>query len=230
MPFSIVKGNARTRFSEVRMHLEFIESLESATVTDLPSSQVKLLRGLYYVHLYAVLEKTINEMVEQSLLLIKNDSVRNRHFKTEFNVVSLHPKMQGFKAAGYKDFFLKSIEVFGALDSDAPAEINNTLFYTNLQNIWFGTLTQVLQCFGIAEFQIEPRVRLAVDEVVDKRNAIAHGRESPVVIGERYRSDVLRQRTQEIQLVADQFIDVLETYTSQREYIKEHYRSGYIVP
>lgn len=212
------------------MHLEFIESLEPANVTSQPTNQVKLLRGLYYVHLYAALEKTVNEMVEQALLLIKNDSVQNRHYKTEFNVVSLHPKMQGFKAAGYRDFFSKSIDVFSALDSNAPSEINNTLFYTNLQNIWFATLTQVLQCFGIAEFPIEPRVRVSVDEVVDKRNAIAHGRESPVAIGERYRSDVLRQRTQEIQLIVDQFIDVLETYVAQREFIKANFRASYVAP
>jgi hypothetical protein len=212
------------------MHLEFIESLEPINVTDQPSNQVKLLRGLYYVHLYAALEKTINEMVEQALLLIKTKSVKNRHYKTEFNVVSLHPKMQGFKAAGYKDFFGKSIDIFSALDSNDPTDISNTLFSTNLQNIWFKSLTQVLQCFGISEFRIEPRVRVIVDEVVDKRNAISHGRESPVVIGGRYRSDVLRQRTQEIQLVADLFIDVLETYITQHKYIKEDYRANYVVP
>jgi RiboL-PSP-HEPN len=227
MSFSVVKGSARTRFTDVRMHLEFIESLESASAPDQHSNQIKLLRGLYYVHLYAALEKTINDTVEQALLLIKNDGIKNRHYKTSFNVVSLYPKMQGFKAAGYKDFFRKSIDIFAALDSDNPMEISNTLFSTNLQNIWFETLTQTLQCFGIAEFQVEPNVRTTVNEVVDKRNAIAHGRESPVVVGERYRSDVLRQRTQVIQLVADQFIDILDTYISQREYIKQHYRASY---
>lgn len=227
MPFSIVKSSARVRFSDVRMHLEFIESLEPENVTDQPSNQVKLLRGLYYVHLYAALEKTVNEMVEQSLLIIRNDSVKNRHYKTEFNVVSLHPKMQGFKAAGNKDFFRKSIDVFAALDSEDSTEVSNTLFYTSLQNIWFSTLVQVLQCFGISEFKVEPMLRVVVDEIVDKRNAIAHGRESPIAVGERHRSDVLRQRTKEIQLIADSFVDALETYVLQREYIKSHYRANY---
>lgn len=226
MPFSIVKRNSSGRFSEVRMHLDFIKSIEPDNETEEHTSQVKILRGLFYVHLYAALEKAINEMVEQSLLLIKNENVSNSHFITAFNVISLYPKMQSFKDSGYKDFFKKSIEVFGSVDSTTPAEINNTLFGTSLQNVWFATLTQVLQCFGIAEFTIDPRIILTVNEVVENRNAIAHGRESPIVVGERHRSDVLRQKTQEIQTAVDTFIHVLETYISERSYIKEHHRTN----
>lgn len=228
MPFSTVKSISRSRFSEARVLLELIESLEPVTPAEATSVQVKILRGLYYVHLYAALEKTVNESVEQTLLLISREGIANGHYKTPFNVISLHNKMQGFKDAGYKSFFKKSIDVFSAVDSEYASNINNTLFSTNLQNVWYKTLDEVLRCFGIPGFQIDPRYRIIIDDIVDKRNAVAHGRESTIEIGERHRSDVLRKRMQDIIIVSDLFIDCLETYIINKEYIKPAHRRAYV--
>lgn len=229
MPFGSVKANARTRFGDVRVHLEFIESLEPKSPAEQASIQVKLLRGLFYVHLYSALEKTANECVEQALLLIGSQSVENHHYQSRFNVVSLYARMQAFKAAGNKSFFSKSVDVFSALDSSEVLKIENTIFSTNLQNVWFKTLDEVCQCFGMQGFSVDPRLKVSVDEVVDKRNAVAHGRESAIYVGERHRSDILRSRTQDIQLVIDSFLDGLESYVLGLEHIKSIHRAGYAV-
>jgi hypothetical protein len=185
---------------------------------------------MYYVHLYAAMERAVNETVEQTILLIKNQAVLNRHYKTEFNAVSLHSKMQGFKTSGYKDFFSRSAEVFCAVDAEEAFDLHNTMFSSNLQNVWYETLQQTLKCFGVPGFHLESRVRFTVDEIVEKRNAVAHGRESPVTVGERHRCEVLRQKTQEIQTAVDLFVDTFETYITQKLYIKDHYRPNYANP
>ncbi|MDP1784407.1 MAG: MAE_28990/MAE_18760 family HEPN-like nuclease, partial [Sulfuricurvum sp.] len=188
---------------------------------------IKVLRGMYYVHLYAAMERVVNETVEQAILLIKDQAVLNKHYKTEFNAVSLYSRMLGFKAAGYKDFFSKSVEVFGSVDAEEAFDLNNTMFSSNLQNVWHETIQQTLKCFGISKLCLESRVRFTVDEIVDKRNAVAHGRESPITVGERHRCDVLRQKTQEIQGVVDLFVDAFETHITNKLYIKDHYRPNY---
>lgn len=227
MPFSSIKANSRSRFNDVRVHLEFIESLEPKNPLEETPIQVKLLRGLFYVHLYAALEKTANEAVEQALLLIAGQSIENRHYQTSFNVVSLYTRMQAFKSSGYKSFFKKSIDIFSSIDSAEIVQIDNTIFSSSMQNIWYETLNEVFQCFGLQEFKVDSRYRVSVNEVVDKRNAVAHGRESAVSVGERHRSDILRARTSDIQIVADQFIDELCTYISGLEHIKISHRAMY---
>ncbi|MDM8550418.1 MAE_28990/MAE_18760 family HEPN-like nuclease [Desulfobacterales bacterium HSG2] len=219
MPFSIVKKNYRERFSEVMLNLAHIESVEPKEPAETPP-YVKIQRGLYYVHLYSALEKTVNEVVEQTILIINGRGVKNKHFETNFNVISLNSKMQSFKSCGYKEYINKSVDVFKSIGSDESFEISNTIFSQSLQNVWFKIIEQTLDSFGASPIIVEPRVRYTIDEVVDKRNAVAHGRETPKVVGERHRADVLRDKTEDIQLVIDLFIDSFETYISDLAYIQ----------
>ena len=227
MSFEVVKSNSRRRFSEVLINLAYIESIEpQETHTETPIP-VKILRGMFYVHLYAALEKAINETIEQALIIVNSKNIINKHYATSFNVISLNPQMQAFKAAGYKGYILRSIDVFRAIESDQSFDISNTLLSNSLQNIWHETIQQTLACFGISPINFEPRIRLTIDEVVEKRNAVAHGREMPTVIGERHRSAVLRKKTQEIQQVVDLVISAFEVFISDRKFIKEEYISQY---
>jgi len=223
MPFAIIKANSRARFSEVLFNLANLESLEPDVLIEVPQ-EVKIQKGLYYVHLYAALEKSVNEVVEQAILLIKNEQVKNNKYNTHFNVISLHSKMKSFKECSYKSYFKKSIDVFKSIESEECFEISNTLFSHNLQNIWFDTIQEVLISFGIPALVVDPRVQFTVNEIVDKRNAVAHGRESALFIGERHRMDILRLKTNDIQLVIDMFIDSFESYILNHEYLKENSR------
>lgn len=224
MTFDIVRANSRERFSEVQINLNYIESIEPAGEA---TPEVKVLRGLYYVHLYSALEKALNETIEQTILLIKSKNIKNLHFATPFNVISLNSKMQSFKQCGYKDYFDKSSEVFESINSEEVFDISNTIFSQNLQNVWFKTIQDTIRSFGAAPIQVEPRVKLTIDEVVDKRNAVAHGRETPTVIGERHRVNVLRTKTQEIQLVIEQVISTFEDYIANYEFLKATYVQEY---
>lgn len=224
MPFSIVRSNSRERFTEVLINLAFIESNEGSGE---PSTEIKILRGLFYVHLYSALEKAINETIEQTILLVKQDNVKNKHYLRIFNVISLNPRMQSFKSCRSKDYFSRSTQIFECLDSDESFDLSNTIFSDALMNIWAKTIEVTIDSFGAQPINIQPRARLTIDEVVDKRNAVAHGRESPVTIGERHRSDTLRTKTQEIQLVVEQFISIFEDYIINKAYINPAHLNEY---
>lgn len=224
MSFNIVRANSRERFSEVHINLSYIESIEpNAEATP----EIKIMRGLYYVHLYSVLEKSLNETIEQTLLLIKSKNIKNRHFSTLFNVISLNSKMQSFKQCGYKEYFDRSSDIFEGVDSESIFDISNTIFSQNLQNIWYKTIQDTIRSFGATPILVEPRVRLTIDEVVDKRNAVAHGRETPIVVGERHRCNVLRTKTQEIQMVVEQIISTFEEYIANYKFLKPSYIQEY---
>lgn len=227
MPLKAVKSNSRSRFSEVLINLSYIESIEPRDLHTETPTQVKILRGMFYVHLYAALERSINEVVEQTLILINSKNIPNRHYTTSFNTISLNAHMQAFKSVGYKGYIAKSIEVFQAIEAENSFDITNTLLSTSLQNIWHETIQQTLACFGIQAIDFEPRVRLTIDEIVEKRNAVAHGREMPTTIGERHRSKVLRQKMQEIQQVVDLVISAFEVFITDLKFVKEEYVERY---
>ncbi|WP_419658833.1 MAE_28990/MAE_18760 family HEPN-like nuclease [Desulfosarcina variabilis] len=212
MPYSTIRAKVREMFSEVLINLAQIESFEPKNPTEVTPPFVKIQRGLYYVHLYSVLERTVNDVVEHTILSIKSNNIRNKHFESVLNVISLNPKMQAFKSCGYKDYINKSIAVFRCIDSDDCYELHNTIFSKNLQNIWFKTIQELLSAFGIAPIVIDPRIRYTVDEITQKRNAVAHGRETPLVVGQTHRANILRLKTNEIQLVANIIVDLFEDY------------------
>lgn len=225
MSFSRVRSNSRERFGEVLKNLAFIEKNEADGEY---SVEVKILRGLFYVHLYSALERSINETIEQTILLVKQDSVKNIHYHAAFNLISLNSRMQAFKQCSGGNYFIKSAEIFEGLRSDEIFDLSNTIFSNSLQNIWYKTIQQTLRSFGLEPINIDPGVRLTIDEVVDKRNAVAHGRETPTSVGERHRSDMLRKKTQEIQLVVEQFVSVFEDYIINKKYLDAQYINDYL--
>ena len=84
-----------------------------------------------------------------------------------------------------------------------------------------------MNVFGIPALDIAPRIRHTVNEITEKRNAVAHGRETPLTVGETHRANVLRVKTNEIQLVVNMVIDLFEDYIINQSFIRSEYRYIY---
>jgi hypothetical protein len=228
MSFTLLRNNTRTWFNEVQVYLNFITQQEPNEPTQITPAEVKIMRGLFYVHLYSALEKTVNKSVEQTLLLIDSVNVKNKHFTLAFNTISVLSELKSLKDCGYKNFINKSIDLFQAVNSGRINTINETAFSNNLQNIWISTVNEIRGAFGMPDINITARMRATVDEIVDKRNAVAHGRETASDIGERHRSDILRTKLQLIQDFANLIIDDFEDYYDNKKFLKPIMKRHYI--
>ncbi len=220
MSFAAVKTTTSSRFNEVQIFLNFITSEEPNNPTEVTPADVKIMRGLFYVHLYAAIENSINELVEKSLLLINSKQVKNNHYTLIFNTISVIDKLQSLKDCGHKNFTNRSVALMHEIGSRNIRGLNETAFSNQLQNIWMSTVMEVYSAFGISNPNFEPRVRATIDEIVDKRNAVAHGRESAQSIGERHRADVLRQKLSTAQNFITQVIDDFESFYDEKRYLK----------
>ncbi len=220
MSFAAVKTTTTSRFNEVQIFLNFITSEEPNNPTEVTPADVKIMRGLFYVHLYAAIENSINELVEKSLLLINSKQVKNNHYTLIFNTISVMDKLQSLKDCSHKNFTNRSIALMHEIGSRNIRGINETAFSNQLQNIWISTVIEVYSAFGIGNPSFDPRVRATIDEIVDKRNAVAHGRESAQSIGERHRTDVLRQKLSTAQNFITQVIDDFESFYDEKRYLK----------
>lgn len=227
MSYAQIRTNARTRFNENMTYLNYLTAEEPNDPTIAASLELNIMKGLFYVHLYSSLEKTINDLIENTLLLISSKGVKNKHFCIPFNTISLVGKLQSFKDCGYRSFFSKAIEIFEELNSDNVSRINETMFSNSLQNVWTKTVIEILSAFGIKNYVITPRVKATVDEVVDKRNAVAHGRESAAIVGERFRTSDLRGKMAVVSTFTNEIIDVFEDYFDAKKYLRPHSKRVY---
>ena len=228
MSFTTVRNNARSRFTENQIFLSYITSLEPKIITDPVPLEVNIMKGLFYVHLYSSLEKSLNELIEDTLIHISSKSIQYNHFNLPFNSISLVDKLKSFKASGYGSFFNKAFEIFSEASSPNICTINETVFANNLQNVWTKTIEEICNSFGIKLFAVSPRTKATIDEIVEKRNAVAHGRESATIVGQRFRTNVLRTKMDIVIDFCNYLIDLFENYYTRKEYLKPTAKRRYV--
>jgi hypothetical protein len=226
MSIDLVRSSARARFGEVFTYLTFISSLEPQDFTP-PSLEIKIMRGLFYVHLYAAIEKTLNELVEDTLLTIKNKNIRNKDLKIHVNVISLHPKLLSFKDCSSKNFLERAKSLFLGTESDDIFPINETMMGMYMQNIHYSTLQNLSVLFELPNFVPSPLDQIIIDEIVSKRNAVAHGREQASEIGQSFNCQQLRTKMMSVQGIIFSYIDILDSYLESKSYIKESSKNIY---
>jgi len=227
MTYNVVRERTRTRFNEVSTYLNFIASIEPKDINEQASLEVKITRGLFHVHLYAALEKTVNDLVEYTLTKVSSKKVKHNHYVVPFNTISLIHKLKSFKDSGYSSFIPKATEIFESMICTQITPIDETAFSNSLQNVWVSTIDEVRRALGMNTLSIGAREKATINELVEKRNAVAHGRESAATIGERHRSNVLRTKMDIVVSFAYQQIDDFEVYYDNKTYIKPLTRKYY---
>jgi hypothetical protein len=219
MTFASARGIASARLSESLVYLNYISSIEPKPGQPV-GQDMKVMKGLFFVLLYGALEKSTAESVQLLLTKIKSLEPRNEHVTLPFNVISMARKWKSIKDKGYKGVFSQMSDFFLALESSDYHGIDESLFSDLMQNVWANTIDEVVGAFGISGFTLAISDRVLIDELVGNRNAIAHGRESAASVGERYQCADLRKKLGDIQSLIDAFIDRLEAYFDQREFVR----------
>lgn len=220
MNFITVTNNARNRFGENLQYLNFITSQEPTNPRDVVTLEVNIMKGLFYVHLYASFEKTVNELTQHTINLIDSKAIKVKHYNESFNTIALVDKLKSFKSCGHKSFFVKAHEVMYEISTPNVYALSDTTFSNSLQNVWFGTIEEISKCFGINEIPSSPRTRATINELVDRRNAVAHGRENAFDVGSRFRSDILRDKMNEVIDFTHNLIALYENYYNKKNFIK----------
>lgn len=227
MSYESVISVINERFQQVRDFLSLIKQREDEE-KPVTSSDTKMLRGLFFVHLYSAFEFSINHSIQHTLQLVGQKNVKLNELEPRFHSISLNHFFQAYRMVKSENQWRKRIEIFDSLSADEICQINNTLFSEYLQNIWTNTLIDVCNCLCLPE-TIHPNgpERHYIDELVDKRNAVAHGRECAHDVGERLNASELEKRLKTIKDISDRFIAAQENLISGTEFIQPSVRSNY---
>ncbi|RQO33889.1 hypothetical protein DBR37_12200 [Herminiimonas sp. KBW02] len=227
MTFSIQRSSGDARFQEVRALLSFIKTQESDTTPPLDSELVKTLRGLFFVHLYGAFEKTISEAIEYFLQEVGTLSICYSHATVKFLPTAMHSNFQSLEAGEGKRWG-KRLEFVRQLEANTSCAISNTIFSAQLQNVRPEVLSDIAACLGVqGPIQSTQANLLYLTEVVEKRNQVAHGRNTPASVGSSGRSNNLEINLNAVILIAHEFFELLEYHFNQLEFIDVANRSNY---
>ncbi|WP_148049557.1 MAE_28990/MAE_18760 family HEPN-like nuclease [Pseudomonas brassicacearum] len=222
-----VRAETAARLSEVFQLIELIRQLESSPPQPDPA-EAKILRGLFWVHLYAALEYAVNSSTQRFLQAVEALNVPPEHLKPCFFSVALEPNFSALRNVGEDKRWTKRMEFLGAQSSAVPNKINADIFGLYLQNIWAEKIEALFACFGITQAIVpDPSYKPYIDELVMHRNGIAHGRTSALGVGSARRSPDLLLRYEAISATCKYIFDCLEQHHTSRGVIQPVRRVGY---
>jgi hypothetical protein len=227
-----ISKNSDPRLVELRSLLEHIKKLEAVAVVDrdvISGQLATLLRGLFYVHLYGALEYAVSLSVQVLLQEMSKTAVPFSQYEHLLHVVALDSDFQAIKDSSWDAKFSKRSGLLKKQVSSTACVLNDSLFSDRLQNVWFSTLNDVFEYLQIPGSPVpEPGMQGYIDEIVENRNAVAHGRSSPTTIGRLHTSADLDVRLKAIREVIDHIIISFDGYLESREFIAHAYRSAYL--
>lgn len=175
--------------------------------------------GLYYVHLYALIEFTIESVVQCAVDAINKSLVPVNSLPINVPSIAMDSYFSSFSDNRGKQW-KRRMEFLNKERDDGPTKISAGAFGTELQNVWFDTVCTVYDVFGMSEEEFtrvpEAGDRLVIREIVEKRNKVAHGRERASVVGRGSNSSVLERKLVRVEAICNRIVSQVERCILER--------------
>ena len=216
--FEDIGIETRNRLSEAKWFLDnIIERIDSPE----NNYRDKLYKGTFFVNLYGALEYTVSSLVGRVIDKInENNQVSITDLKPSLLTLVLSAECDALFQA-YDKKWKKRLSLFNRIKEEIKTDIENTLFPAQSGNIKFNQIEQICEVFGV-EFEVVSDLSLKsrLTVLADKRNAIAHGRESSTEVGGNFTKDELQQYFNLIQDYCMYLNQHFYQYIENQHYIK----------
>ena len=206
--FETAKKNVDLRIVEGRV---FLSSVATADATKQAPATC---RGLLFVQLYGIYEYAVHMSVQAALDTVRAESLSCSAIRKSLLALILDPKWKSAEDTGQAKVWGKRIELIYSMSDDKPiAEFNDTLFPRDGSHYRAAQLMTIWRVFGISlPILPSPWLTGRIDELVENRNAIAHGRETAREVGVRYTNDDMKMRISDTDTIAHYVIDTMKTH------------------
>lgn len=228
MIFDSVDKEVSHRLRQVEIYLRFVGGAERKPQEDGEEvkrtyelrEDVRCAKGLFFVQLYGVLEFVVVRCSQSAITHLNGTGLKVRELSGNVQCLALDPKFQSIESSNGKRVWDRRWELLDPKTLSSKLAINSDLCPIPFGNIKDMQLEQLGAAFGIKQSLLpEPNAIGYVNELATNRMAIAHGRESPADVGQRYTFDALSDRLAKIRSVCEHIIFAFEDHMA-----KEHYR------
>lgn len=214
-----VAASSTARLIEVRSFLEMIRTM-SGSPGAFSSSETPIAKGLFFVHLYGAFEYTVTAAVQETLELVDNMGHSIADFKPMMLSIVLDGKCKAMADVGPKKLWDKKWDLFGHIASANVVAIDNTVLPAGTGNLKYDQLQTIWKSMCVAA-PVVPRspLRGRLQELVENRNAISHGRDSAATVGGRYTVTELQKRYDDVNELCTYVVQCLEDYLKNKDFL-----------
>ena len=215
--FEDIRAEITRKFMELKRWVSDISSDSANAETEFAI----ISKGLFFVYLYGIYEEIVKKTIYATVDALNNSSIEINDCKYELYTVLLSPEYDALHSVGNEKRWVKRWDIANKLSSNTQIDIQPDLFPTDGRNIRIKQLQSIANSFGLKE-NVLPCKEISgyINELVDKRNDVAHGSKPPREIGRNYTQEDLIKRCDVFSEVCTYVVSIYEKYIAEKSYLK----------
>lgn len=212
---------SRSRFTEVFQLISDLSGDEDGGLRPVTTPQ-KAMRGLSLVAIYGAVERSINAFVEQAIGELSKQQEKVIDCIPQIQSLVFQPGINSIRDCSYDNLLDTSCNLFSKINSGYLVKVDVNPFQGRLQNVDGNTMYFVASLLGVSGYGLSASARGRLNNLRERRNAVAHGRESPATAGERFRKSNLREMYEVASTESGRFGEALKLHFVERKYISQN--------
>jgi hypothetical protein len=214
-----ISAEATLRLLEVKAYLQFLRSITKISRRSAVRPSFSAAKGFFFVHLYGVYEYTVASALRETIRVINRSGVTLVDCRPSLLSLALDGQCESLSFSGRSTSWAKRVALFERARSADSVAINDSLVPTDGRNLQLAQLQSIWTAFSIQD-PVLPDIRLrgTLEELVDKRNAIAHGRETAAGVGRRFTVQDLDARYRAVNRLCSHIVATFDEYLNRRHY------------
>jgi RiboL-PSP-HEPN len=185
-------------------------------------------KGLFLVLLYGAFEYSLTRTLTEVCALINNLRVEYCHISEMLYPLALDPELTSVSSVGRDSKWQKRADLFRKQACADPVILLDGAFVAQMDNVWAATVQKMFDVFGVNRPALyDVKVRQYIDGVVDKRNAVAHGRDSAAITGQSYTTRDLQKLIDDIATQTQYIFSSFEGHIAAKSFIRIGHQALY---
>ncbi len=211
MSLAIVLSEALARIATARSLLRIVEAHELSLGAGDDAS--KAAKGMLFVQNYAAYEFVIIGVVRTLVATLNSKSLNFPEVRAELLSMALDPDFSSIVDGSKKNPWERRANLIKRSRAAQPVSVGAELFPRDGSHFRPPQLETIWTLFGI-QGPIVPDNRLIghIIELVDTRNRIAHGSDSPEAVGSRFSTGDMKKRIDDTEAVCTHVVMVAAAY------------------
>ena len=208
--FATVSAGIADRHLSSQRTVALIKSLEETSNVTLASA----CKGLAFVQLYATYEYSVRSAVQATLIALSAAGVEMRTLRRELLALILDSHWDSTSSSGRGRVWDSRMALIASIDSDElTSTVRDDLFPSDGSHYRIQQLRTIWKIFSVSVPVVsKPHLIGRIEELVENRNAISHGRRTPEEVGGRYSWQEIASRVNDTDAIASHVVSSLESH------------------
>jgi hypothetical protein len=170
-------------------------------------------KGLVFVELYAVYEFTVREAFEKGMSLAASHSIPMHRLCNGMRTLALDSEFKSLADLRRRSSWPRRMELLAKAESVDIAKFEQIEFPEDGTHYRHGQLETLWSLLGMNCDTVSDKKHLGrIDEMVEHRNAIAHGRDTADSIGGRFSDSDIKDRIEDVQEICLYILQCIEDH------------------